>query len=302
MEDLLTPVSTAYKKPKSELDGSLTEAQSPVEDLSRSLLQPCTPEEALDILRGEPDLERLSATLNYLINDAPSISKFQITHPSPMAAQIINVLVSNVLPSYWPILKETSSSVNRKSPKDGLQRRLLLSCLRSISGLNAVMLHLKALIQAAKEANKDSRKNHIESLEDQLDVLENILRGETLISHLWKDLSTETVTKKKALWREVTAVVGGGKLVSGAAEATSLVNDASAQIKKTVWVADGNLYSRWLARNIIHWFQYTQEVPEGSWNPFPELFAKSIRLGYPGKFPPANSQFNHANIARNGPG
>jgi telomere length regulation protein len=290
MEDLLTPVSTAYKKSKAELDEILVEVQKPVQGLSGSSLQPSTPEEALDVLRAEPDLEKLSATLKYLINDAPSTSKFRITHPSPMAAQIINVLVSNILPTYWPVLKETSSSPSGTNSKNGPQRRLLLSCLRSISGLNAIMARLKALIQAARGANKnDSRHNHVEALEDHLDVLDNLLRGETLISHLWKDLPFETVAKQKALWHEVTTAVGGGKLLNGAAEATSLINDASAQIRETVWVANGVLYSRWIARNIIHWFHDIQKLPEGSWNPFPELFAKSTRLGYHGKIPIANS-------------
>ena len=110
MEDLLIPVSTAYKKSKVELNEPLVEVRKPVHDLSNSLLRPSTPEEALDVLRAEPDLESLSDTLKYLIHDAPSTSKFHITHPSPMAAQIINVLVSSILPNYWAVLRETSSS------------------------------------------------------------------------------------------------------------------------------------------------------------------------------------------------
>lgn len=299
MEDLLTPVSTAYKGSKSELDGLLLEVQNPGQNLSKSLLQPSTPEAALDVLRAEPDVGILNATLKYLIHDAPSTSKFNITHPSPMAAKIINVLVSNILPNYWPVLKIPGNSSGVGS-KNGLQKRLLLSCLRSISGLNAIMASLKALVQAAKGANKkDSHQNHVEVLEDHLDVLENILRGETLVSDLWKNLPAETVAKQKALWHEVSATVGGGKLLSGAAEATSIINDASTQIKEAIWVADGISYSRWLARNVIHWFYNIQNVSEGSWNPFAELFAKSARLGHSGRFPTANAQLAHANIARN---
>jgi telomere length regulation protein len=284
MEDLLTPVSTAYKKSKIVSNEPLAEVRKPVQDLSKSSLKPSTPEEALDVLRSEPDLKNLSATLSYLIHDAPSISGFQITHPSPVAAQIINILASGILPNYWAILKDTANSSGRTTSKHGLERKLLLSCLRSISGLNAIMARLKALIQVAKEANKtDSRHIHVEALEDQLDVLENLLRGESLISHLWRDLPIETLAKRKAVWHEVIAIVGGGKLLNTAAEATSLINDASAQIKEAVWIADGISYSRWLARNIIHWFYDIQRITEGSWNPFSELFTKSVRLGYPGR-------------------
>ncbi len=301
MGDVLRPLSTAYKSSKVELDEPLVEVRNPARNLTRSSLQPSTPKEALDALRAEPDLESLTATLKYLIQDAPSASKFQITHPSPMAAQIINVLVSNVLPNYWAVLKETSSTSSGTGFKNSLQRGLFLSCLRSISGLNAILARLRALVQAAKEARKkDSRNSHAETLEDHLDVLENLLRGETLISHLWRELPSETLAKQKALWHEVTSVIGGGKLLSSAAEATSLINQASPQIKEeSLWIADGILYSRWLAQNIIRWFQDIQKAPEGSWNPFSELFVKSTHLGYPGSFLITELYLSYANITRN---
>jgi len=292
MEDILTPVSTAYKKSMIALNESLVEAPKPVQDISKSSLKPSTPEEALDVLRSEPGLESLSATLKYLVHDAPSASEFHITRPSPMAAQIIIVLVSNILPNYWAVLKETASSSSRTASTHGLERKMLLSCLRSISGLNAIMVRLKALVQVAKEASKkDSRQSQVEVLEDHLDVLETLLRGQTLVSHLWRDLPDETPAKRKALWHEVTIVIGGGKLLNIAAEATSLINDASAQIREAAWIADGILYSRWLARNIIYWFRDIRRIPEGSWDPFSNLFAKSVRLGYPGKLTKGGSPF-----------
>jgi telomere length regulation protein len=293
MDDLLTPVSTAYKKSKVASNEPLLEVQKPAQDLSKPSPKPSTPEEALEVLRAEPDLQTLSATLKYLIHDAPSTSDFHINHPSPMAAQIVNVLVSAILPNYWFVLKETTSSSSRIDSEHGLERKLLLSCLRSITGLSAVLARLKALVQVVKEAGKmDSRHNQVEALEDHLDVLENLLRGETLLSHLWKYLPVETLAKQKALWHEITVVIGGGKLLNGAAEATSLINDASAQIRKVSWIADGILYSRWLARNMIHWFRDIQTIPEGSWNPFSDLFAKSVRLGYAGKSTKKESLFS----------
>jgi telomere length regulation protein len=302
MEDLLTPVSTSYKKSKLASNESLVEAQKPAQDLSKSALKPGTLEEALDVLRAEPDLESLSATLKYLTHDAPSASEFRITHPSAMAAKIINVLVSSILPNYWAVLKETANGSSRTASTHGLERKMLLSCLRSISGLNAIMARLKALVKVVKEASKkDSRHNQVEALEDHLDVLETLLRGETLVSHLWRDLPAETLAKRKALWHEVTTVIGGGKLLNVAAEATSLINDASAKIREATWIADGTLYSRWIARNIIHWFRDTQRISEGSWNPFSELFAKSVRLGYPGKLATNKTSIDSADIPRNRP-
>lgn len=282
MEDLLTPVSTVYRNPKIPSNELLIEAQSPVQSL-KSPLQFSTPKDALDVLRSEPDLDSLRATLNYLIHDAPLRSNFQITHPSPMSAQIINVLVSNILPNYWTALRETASTSGRTVHRHVLERKLMLSCLRSLSGLNAILARLRILVQNAKEANKtDSGQSNAEALEDHLDVLESLLHGETLISHLWKDISTAILTKQRAFWHEVVAMVGGGKLLSCAAEAASLINDASIRIKETIWIANGILYSRWLARNILHWSKGLQMVAEGLWNPFSELFSKSIRLGYPG--------------------
>lgn len=284
MEDLLTPVSTAYTNSKLSSNEALIEVQEPLQDPQKSFHQPSTPEESLDILRAEPDLHILRDTLKYLVHDAPSISQFQIKDPSPMAAQIINVLVSNIIPNYWAIFKETVDSSSGTAYKHGSERKLLLSCLQSVSGLNAVLARLRALIQIAKEASKtESRQSHVEILEDNIDVLKALLHGENFISRLWKDLCIETIAKRRVIWHEVAAAVGGGKVLNSVAEATSLISDASMQIQEPVWIADGIQYSRWLAQNIICWFKDFQNMPKGPWNPFAELFSKSIRLGYPGR-------------------
>jgi telomere length regulation protein len=109
------------------------------------------------------------------------------------------------------------------------------------------------------------------------------LHGKDFISYIWEDLPTDTLSKQKALWQEVTSLIGGARVLSSAAEATSITSSASKQIKETVWIADGVQYSRWLARNIINWLRDLQKLPEGSWKPLSELFSKSLRLGYPGR-------------------
>jgi telomere length regulation protein len=282
MEELLAPISTSYRRSNNLSEDLLVEAKKSPLTLT-SNRQPSTPEEALEVLRSEPDLDTLRSTLKYLIQDAPSSSNLRITHVSPIAAQLINIISSEIVPNYWAILNETSSTAGRKTLKYGVERKLLLSCLRSLSGLNAILGRISFLIRQIKEVRKEDRgPGSIQVLRIQLDVLEILLHGENVIAQLWHDLDNEVSAKQRAVWNEVIALVGGGKILNVAAEATSVIRDATKEITEPKWIAHGMQYSRWLARNIIHWSRGLPSTAEGPWKPLSELFSKGLRLGHPG--------------------
>jgi telomere length regulation protein len=146
MESFLTPVSTSYKSPGRPLENELVEVRKPLEVISKPTSKAATPAEALEILRNEPDYETLISTLRYLTKDN---SDFNITSPSPLAAQLVHVIVANIVPNYWNVFQESHSGV--KARKQGLSKtasdlEVLLFCLRSVTGLNAILLNLKQAI------------------------------------------------------------------------------------------------------------------------------------------------------------
>lgn len=283
MEELLAPISTSYKVSRSTSEDLLVEVKKPPTTSSIPNPQPSTPEEALQALRSEPDFDTLRFTLKYIVQHAPSKSNFRITQISPVAAQLINTLCSEIVPNYWVLLNEGSSTVGEKSLAHGMERKLLLSCLRGLSGLNATIGRIKALLQHIREGKKEAgRPNPVEFLRIQLDVLENLLRGEQVVAHLWEDLGTDSQARQRAIWHETTALIASGKILNVAAEATSVLNDTTNEIIEPKWIADGASYSLWLARNLIHWSKEIPANTEGLWKPLSEFLNKALRLGHPG--------------------
>jgi telomere length regulation protein len=282
MEELLTPVSTAYKAAHLESGDTLIEALDPPKADSIPS-QVSTPEEALKVLRTDPDLTTLKSALRYLVYDAHSNSGFRITYPSPIAAQLVNALVSHVLPNYWSIFNEALSDRNKKSFKYAQERELFLSCLRSVLGLNAILSRLKNLTQQIKGSEKkDKGLTSTETLSDLIDVLEALLSGERLIASIWSSLDGNS-TQRRALWHEIVVLIGGGRILNGVAEYSSLINETSSQIVETMWAGDGVKYSQWLARNIVWWSKDLPKTPQGPWKQLSELLSKSLHLGFPGR-------------------
>src|SRR5689334_11641259 len=99
---------------------------------------PQMPEEALEALSHEPEYRSLISTLRYLSSThREGAAGFDIRQPSPVSAQLIQVLVSEITPNYWTVLKEDAGE--RETSGLGL----LISCLRSVGGINAILARLK---------------------------------------------------------------------------------------------------------------------------------------------------------------
>jgi telomere length regulation protein len=282
MEELLTPVSTSYKASKHSLEIDFVENEKPANSVSREPVQVSSPEEALEALRAEPDYSTLTLALRYLASSISSTSVSRITSPSPLSAQLVNVLVSDVVPNYWSVLNQSQGGRKQKAPENGLEKKLLLSCLRSVIGINAILTRLKALIQEVKESKKTTNGiNSFDQVQGYLEVLEALLQGDQLVTFLSNESSMESQPNQKAIWREVVVLLGSGKIVSVAAEAASIANELSSAINKSLWISDGQLYSRWLTSNIMNaanQLRWTSEVS----NPLSEVLSKALRLGHPG--------------------
>ncbi|KAI9053741.1 hypothetical protein LZ554_002692 [Drepanopeziza brunnea f. sp. 'monogermtubi'] len=283
MESLLTPVSTSYKTSTRDTGDALVETPKAAQARPRPTLQASTPAEALEILRNEPDHDNLINTLRFLGKSSPD---FDITSPSPLAAQLVHILVSDTVPNYWDVLQNSQngkSSGSRNSARSSPELEILLSCLRSVTGLNAVLLSLKQQIQKSKESKKAVGGPKIEDiLAIVLQLLQRLLQGVKTVSVIWNSIfnTVDSPSKQKAIWNDLLGLVSGGKILGTAAEAEDAINDLSKKIGERHWVADGTLYIRWLSENIIYWAKNLPTESENGWKNCAELLSKGFRLGH----------------------
>ena len=281
-------MSTSYKTPaKMDKELALVEAPRAPAAISKPAFKATTPEQALEILRSEPDYDALISTLQYLGN---SDSSFNIAVPNPLVAQLVHVLVSEIIPNYWSTFK--GPQVGKKAGKRQQGRfrsipdlELLLSCLRSVTGLNAVLLSIKQHIQRSKDTKASVGAPNIQDiLTVLLQALTALLDGDEILelisSSIWN--SSDTLSKQTALWNEFLGLVGSGKILGITAEAEDIVNALSKKVGEKYWVADGLQYSCWLARNISLWTIKLAEGAENEWKSCGGLLSKSLRLGYAG--------------------
>lgn len=278
--------SRADKAKTNALTEIITEAKH-TSPLSPSNIQVNSPETALEALRNQPDFQTLSTTLQWLTatNNATTSPSFSILRPSALAAHIINALVSEIIPVYWTILNEKISRDKRQKFRYKTDRSALLSCLKCLTGLNAIVLRLKALCRQAKEpsSKETSHVDECAGLIQQQDVLASVLQDDTTLGELWHNISLESDAAQRSMLRELTALIAGGKIVNAAAEADAIIRESSKVIVEPHWTGDGVKYSAWLGRNFRSWVQQMQNTSSGSLHALTALISRSLRLGYPGK-------------------
>lgn len=292
MAGLLTPVSTSYKTPNQEAEIFLAEVSTlktsvPKNDRrsTRTIRCPASPAEALETLRSEPDYDSLISTLSYLKS---SETGFSITLPSSLSAQLVHVLVSETAPTYWNVLQTPQNSKNASKQKHlpistGLNS--LLSCLRSVMGLSAVLLALRGLVQKSKESEKSVRGQSIQvTLSVLLDLLAAILEGDRTIELISQTIwnTSGSSPNQKTLWHDFLSLTSS-KILSTAAETEDIINGLDRKIREKLWISEGRLYADWLACNIGQWAHSLARNVQSDWNLCSETLSKSFRLGHTGK-------------------
>ncbi|PNP42626.1 hypothetical protein TGAMA5MH_05367 [Trichoderma gamsii] len=278
MDELLTPVSTTYLKPRKDSQ-PLSEVGSTkrvIEVLPISQVE--SPDGALELLRNQPDYDSLIQALKYLTQDEKRPGSFQVHEPGPKSAAIIHVLVTEIASNYWPLLKEGGQSDGAEDAYNDAQ--VFVRCLQSVAGLNAVLTHLRALIQEHKLGSKDSKRpDLVLHISIFLDLLASALDGDNAIRTLWTAsagrLSSET--SKKVQSQALLSLLTSGRIISTAAEATEIVGSETIHTG-VIWITDGTKYSQWVAFNLIAWARQTKSESELHF--CSDLFQRSMSLGY----------------------
>ncbi|EAQ92860.1 hypothetical protein CHGG_01095 [Chaetomium globosum CBS 148.51] len=260
----LSSVQTASKNPE------------PTASKSQHHTAPTTLEDALETLKHEPDYDSLTSVLAFLsrheTHNLPTVKL-----PSPLNAQLIQVLVAEIVPNYWALLVEDI----HQAKNSGL--RLLLYCVSSITGVNAILVRLRALIQETKsEASTDIKRPDIPlNLGILLDLLCRVLEGDGWILEAYRlaTSSHEPAARVKPRVQEIVATFGASRIISLAAEAEDILKGNSA-VKNidNIWPADSLHYTQWLGRNIVT--LALSDLTPSETKLGPDLFAKALRLGH----------------------
>ncbi|KAL7792986.1 telomere length regulation domain-containing protein [Trichoderma ceciliae] len=279
MDELLTPVSTTYLKPRKDAKPLLSEVGS-TKRLTEvpKIPQADSPDEALELLRNQPDYDSLVRVLKYLIKDPGHPDGFHVLVPGPKSAAIVHVLVTEIASNYWTLLKEGGGNDGAEDYRD--DAHLFVRCLQSVTGLNAVLTQLKALIQEHKLGSKDSKRpDLVLHVNIFLDLLATALDGDDAIRALWiastKKLSTQTL--KKVQSQALLSLLTSGRILSTSAEAIEISGTESIR-SDSMWPADGTKFSRWIAHNVISWAKLDKSENELQF--CSDLFQRGMSLGY----------------------
>lgn len=234
-EDLLRPVSTIHPSQDDHAPHFLDKPSK--DDTGKGVLRVESPEDALQILRSQPDTDSLEQVLKRLQEATPFGGDFSLTAASPLSAQIMHVLVNTIIPDFWSVLI-------------GDHRAPLRCCLTGVTGINAILARLRMLI---KELEQKKSKKAVHLIQVYIEVVDNVLDGNSVISFLF-DRLTNTVTNpvtRTFLWKELVKTLASGKVVSAVAQAEDVVNTTS-NTSTRCWLSNGSQYASWLGRNVAH--------------------------------------------------
>lgn len=277
MEGLLIPVKTAISDTIStEPHLAVFESKSPNGQSKNGTFQ--SPEDILNALKSKPDSELLTRVLRWLDPGAVKPDQFNTKIPSPKATQIIFLLVSETIPDYWVTWQGADNPILLN------QKKLLLRCLSSVSGLGAVAARLRVLMDLKEDARSEAKVTQgskSKALEELLDVLESLLQGKKFISRIWTDISSliSIPSQRTFLWRDFITTIAGGRVLSLAAEADHIVNQSRPGSRQRCWLGDGTQYSSWLGQNLAYsLIDHVQNLEA-----LAQLFSRALKLGHIGE-------------------
>lgn len=275
MEDLPKPMESRSLL-KSELNIEFNQTtQKPGSD---RIVEVYSPEDALSLIQSQPDFQPLSDCLSWLSLRNKSSTDFKIEVPSPKTAQIVFSLVHNIIPHYWPLLEHPADLNHAQTRKN------LVRCLSSIPGISAIASRLQILLKELPNLNKTQKSGQVEEISCLVNVLECILKKDAFLSTVLHEL-TNSITdpaKRNLLWKEIVALLAGGRILSLCSEADRVVNETSSSIEDSSWLARGNIYTAWLGRNCACLIQGLPRADQGAVKNVAQLFSRAIKIGYLG--------------------
>ena len=276
MEPLLTPVKTSTSAARR--DPEIVVDVSP--DYQKRNVTACeTIDDATLILKSKPSLETLQSTLGWLESCFSNDDASNIKVPNSKSAQVLYVLVHEIVPSYWSVLCDTRSSSHSKV------RKSLVRCLSTINGIGIIANRLSLLLRDREVQARPLKSGGKEEIADICSLLSLILEKNSAVYHIWHDLGSlvSDSNKRSLLWKETLSLLAAGRILTLAAQAEDVDRDTSAVLTEESWLANGPGYAAWLGNNIDYMLRHFVDTIDGSWKQAAQLLSKSLTLGYTGE-------------------
>lgn len=265
MEGLLTPLRTTSAPRDEEPLLTISKPSQPLQpsQLPATLTTPLTLISSLDdvlaVLRSKPSASTLAHVFDHLTSITPA---FDVRTPSPKASQVVKTILEVTVPDFWNIISKS-------------ERGKLSQCLRSVAGLGGIVARLRFLVKSAE--SQPGVKGQIEEL---LDLLQGIMGMKGFVHEIWVSGEGTGEARRGIVWKEFVTLVGGGKVLSVAAEAESVLGRGG----RERWVGDGKKFTTWLGSEIARAASKIEAVEESEWKALAVLLSRAFSLGYSGLF------------------
>ena len=276
MEPLLTPVKTSTNAAKP--DPEFLVDVNP--DHQKRNVTACESiDDAILILKSKPSLESLQSTLDWLETCFSKDDASSIKVPNSKSAQVIYVLVHEIVPSYWGVLCDARSSSHSSV------RKSLVRCLSSINAISIITNRLSLLLKDHEAQTRPFKSGKKEEISDICSLLSLILEKNRVIYHIWQDLGSliSDSNKRSLLWRETLSLLAAGRILALAAQAEDVDRETGANIRVESWLANGPRYAAWLGDNIEYMLRHIVGTSDKSWKEAAQLLSKALTLGYTGE-------------------
>jgi hypothetical protein len=234
-----------------------------------------SPEQAWDVLKQQPTEDAFEAVMSYLESGIQKKHDFNLHTPSAPAAQILNTLVTDVIPDRWEILNSSTASTAEKA-----MRKSLLLFMRSTAGIGAVIARIQSLLTSPQIRNTGSSQHIVFKI--TAEFFGSMIYHKTFV----KDLLFQTRTssgkygQEQAVWAETTSLLAGSKIHNVFLEA-STISELRSEIPS--WLQDAKEYSRWLGGNISSAAINILPVMEQAWKMLANLLKRALSLDNKGR-------------------
>ncbi|EEH34683.1 hypothetical protein PAAG_05732 [Paracoccidioides lutzii Pb01] len=251
------------------------------EDLSRKS-EITSPEEVLQVLRSSPEKDRVVQVLNFLDPIRTNADGFNITTPSPVAAQILHSLVTITIPDHWSSL---GSQNDTETLPEGVckinPKAALLRCLSSVAGIGVLVAQLRSLLAKQNYTQGDKSSCYDLAVKDLITVLSSVLKPLDLVFEIYVSIlkTIKSPTQKQILWKELISLLAAGKVLSIASEGFRAIKDLKTP-RSIHWIGEGSSYSMWLGRCICHMTSNIQITDSDAWSYLAQFTTRALSLGY----------------------
>ena len=143
--------------------------------------------------------------------------------PTQSSASVIFTLVNTTIPELWRSLVSNTQSNETV--------RLLVDCLSSVAGVNALLMRLDGVHTQAQKLSSTNEQNQ---LDDVMQVLTLILEGETFSPAKVINFCRRDNAKGKLLFNEYVTLVGGSRILNVVSKVAAGMDNGG-----IIWIADG---------------------------------------------------------------